>query len=267
MSLPLLLLACLLNSPAESPTPLEISTAAELPRTQAAEPTPERVGAAVADLRAAYAQKDLDLLVGALAANRVSASKVVALLAKGLDHKSPKIRQAALEALRFTPHTLALRKLHNLCKRNSKLCEDEQLGPLLYKAIGQHGQVSSIPFLTDKLLSVVNPDIIRARIFALGHIRDRKAIDALIELQRAAKPGVVARYARALRMSLMQVTGVDRGESAERWRSWWSDHKAKFEVPEHPPLLPNDLQRAWDSFWGLKRVEQRGQRREDRGGD
>ncbi|MFT5285120.1 MAG: HEAT repeat protein [Planctomycetota bacterium] len=250
--------------PSRATTPLLEFVAQE---SETEEITPQQIETAITNLRAAYAQKDESVLIEALAANRFPDSKVVALLSKGLGSKVQAVRQAALEALRWTPHKHSLRALHKECKRNSKLRSDEVLGPLLFKAIGQHGDSSSIPLLADQLYSVENRDIVRARILALGHIRDRKAVEALIDLQRAGKPGDFARAARNFRISLARLTSVDRGESAERWRTWWSDNKAKFEIPEKPPLLPKDLQRTWDSFWGVDIYQKRVDRREDRGND
>ena len=230
-------------------------------------PSREEIDKAVAALRAAFAQKDPELRITALNDHRIPAPEVVAFQAQGLRSKDLKIKQAALEALRFTDHEDALRLLHKECKRNSTLRSHEQLGPLLFKAIGQHGDPSSISLLRDNLYADQSREFVRARLFGLANIRHRKALETLIELLRGAKVKIVKRYSRDLRLCLMQLTGVDRGESPDRWREWWSENKRSFELPEKPPLMPLDLQRSWDSYWGIRRARPRGERREDRGGD
>jgi len=230
-------------------------------------PSRKEIDEAVAALRAAFAQKDPELRITALNDHRVPAPEIVSFQAQGLRSKDLKIKQAALEALRFTDHKDALRLLHKECKRNSSLRTHEQLGPLLFKAIGQHADPSSITLLRDKIYSGQSRELVRARLFGLANIRDRKSLETLIELLRGAKIEVVKRYGRDLRLCLMQLTGVDRGESPDRWREWWSENKRGFELPEKAPLMPLELQRAWDSYWGIRRAMPRGDRREDRGGD
>ena len=177
------------------------------------------------------------------------------------------LRRAALEALRFTDHKSALLLLHKECKRNSALRGDEQLGPLLFRAIGQHSNPSSIELLQNKLYSETSRNIVRARLYSIANIRDTKALETLFAIQRSAKGTAVKKYAREMRLCLIQLTGVDRGESPDRWREWWKENHRDFEVPEKAPLMPRELQRAWDSYWGIERVMPRGDRREDRGGD
>ena len=244
------------------------ATAAAIAQEERIEaPSQEEIDEAVTALRAAFAQKDPELRITALNDHRVPVPEVVAFQAQGLRSKDLKIKQAALDALRFTDHEDALRLLHKECKRSSSLRKHELLGPLLFKAIGQHGDPSSLSLLSDKIYAERSREFVRARLFGIANIRDRKALETLIELLRGERIEVVKRYSRDLRLSLMQLTGVDRGESPDRWREWWSENKRDFELPEKPPLMPLDLQRSWDAFWGIRRAMPRGERREDRGGD
>jgi HEAT repeat protein len=258
-------LACLLAAAALPAAPARSAPTTVRPEEDG--PSRATVEAAVKALRAAFASRDPEVRIAALEEHRVPDREVVALLARGLRDDESRVRRAALEALRWTPHSDALRALHRVQKRDTELRSDEQLGPALYRAIGQHADPASIDLLEERIYSETNRAIVRARLWAIGNIRDREALESLIALLRAAKPETVKKYVRDLRVALIQLTGVDQGEVPARWLDWWSDHRRDFEMAEEPPLMPIDLQRRWDSFWGIRRVLPREERREDRGGE
>lgn len=230
-------------------------------------PTPEEIAAALTEVRAAFANDDKSVRVEVLTRQRLPAPEVIELVARGLDDREAEVKQAALESLRWTEHAKALEILHRTCRRDKKLRRHGDLGPLLYKAIGQHGSPTSMELLEDKLFTDPLPQNIRTRLLALGRIRVPEAIEVLLDIERSARPGVTGPYRGELRMSLMQLSGIDRGVAFERWRAWWKDSKKDFEMAPKPPQLRRDEQRQWEDFWGLDRTSPRSTRREDRGSD
>ncbi len=77
----------------------------------------------------------------------------------------------------------------------------------------------------------------------------------------------LAKVMSDVRLSLMRLTGVDRGVSPEEWQRWRRDAPRDFEVAEVAPRLPDMEQNMWNAFWGLERVGEGDRRRERRGQD
>ena len=230
--------------------------------------TREEIDAALTDMRAAFATKDDEQIEAALIRQRLPDPSLIKLVAKGLKSKNPRVKQASLESLRWTPHKDALEVLHRTLRRDKVLRRDRELAPVLFKAIGQHGNPKSIELLVDDIFErEEDRGITNARLLALGWIRDNESIDELIELMVETKPVTLAPFMRAFRASLIQLTQKDHGLSVERWRDWWKDSERKFEIAERPPLMDRELQDWWDRFWGIDRPDRRGERREDRGKD
>jgi hypothetical protein len=229
-------------------------------------PDPKAIAAAaVAELDAAFLKGKTPERIGAIEkAARIADAGVVQRVAKGLDDADPKVQSAAIEALRVTDHADALAALHSTAKTNKKLRKDPELHAKLLKAIGQHGSVSSLPVLADGGLGGENA-VVDARILGLANIRSKRSLEELVNLMRVADRGRVEQFMPCFRLALMRLTGADQGTSIDKWIAWWNENKKDFAVAEEPPLLPADLQRRWDSFWGNPLDYTRGAKRGDRG--
>ena len=74
---------------------------------------------------------------------------VVALVARGLTDPDDEVRLTAIDTLGWLPRPDALKRLHRLYRRDTKLREDEVLFSRLLQAIGRHGDRSSLEVLKD----------------------------------------------------------------------------------------------------------------------
>ena len=193
--------------------------------------------------------------------------KVIKEVASGLRDRDDAIKTATIEALRFMQHPSALDALHNTLKRDKKLRKNAELHAALIRAVGQHGSPESIDLLVDNLFAGDDYGVIRARIAALGNVRDKQAVDALFRLMKSGGRRRVQPFMKSLRLSLMVLTGADQGESQDLWHSWWNNNKKTLEVAQKEPRLPAKDQRDWDRFWGRERTYQRNKKRGERGQD
>ena len=229
-------------------------------------PKPEQVAAAVTKLQEAFARGTPEKRIEALdGARDIPHEDVVREAARGLRDSEVTVRAAAIECLRFQQHPDALKALHDLYRRDKKLRKDEEMLPKLLKAIGQHQSPSSIPVFTEQGLDGVH-DAVVTRILALGNVRTRASLDALVDMLRAADRERVQGFMHSFQLALARLTGVDQGISQDAWMSWWNDNKKTIEVPKTPPKLPEEMQRRWDSFWGNELRYERAPKRGDRGG-
>lgn len=231
-------------------------------------PDPARVEAAVKALREASKSRDADeLAITIQASSGVLDAKVIGLIAKGLNHKAESVQSAALYALRFMDHPASVKALHNLVKRDRKLHKYPERYENVLRAIGQHGDVASIPILLDKFFTVQDNRVIKARIYSLGNIRSPEAVEAIFGVMKSGDRKRVQNYMREIRISLMTLTGVDQGTSQDLWIKWWNDNKRKLAVAPKAPRLPEAVKRRWDSFWGYRRTYDRSKKRGERGND
>jgi HEAT repeat protein len=197
---------------------------------------------------------------------RFADSDVVKQVTRAVKDRDVGVRQAAIGALRWNEHPDALRELNKLAK-DKKLIEDQTIGPLLMKAAAWKGDPSSVDALSSKVFSTRYYQIVEARILGLGMIRDASAVEALIDLLKKVRPNDADRYMDDFRLSLVLLTGVDHGKDPRAWQDWWTKNRRGFEVAAEPPELPRVMQVRWDDYWGIRRKEKRGERREDRGSD
>jgi len=231
-------------------------------------PSEAEVTAAVERLETAFEKGKSPERISAI---RESASVldpgVVDWIDRGLRDRDPEVQAAAIEALRFMDFPAALDALHACYKRDRKLVKHEELGGALLKAIGQHGSPSSIPILSDDPFSTQNHKAIQARILGLGNIRDEQSVEELMGLMKKVGRQKAQPYMGEFRLALMHLTGVDQGKSLDLWIKWWNGAKKDLELPAQPPLLPKQEQMRWDYYWGIERINERDERRRDRGDD
>jgi hypothetical protein len=234
-------------------------------------PTVEVVAEVRAELEAALRSGVQASLEAALArAQEVPHGDVVKQVLRALEDERVPVRIAAVQALRWIRIPDSLSALHKLAKDKKRMKEPE-LGAAILRAIGQHADSSSVAILAREPFEPQRGDCIKARIYALGRIRTREALEAVMAMvatiPRGNYPRPIVAHMKETRLVLALLTGVDQGEAPEPWEVWWREHRKGFVPSTEPPELPRELQSQWDGYWGLERAWGRGGRREDRGND
>lgn len=97
--------------------------------------------------------------------------------------------------------------------------------------LGAFGDKRAVHALESDLWKTKTEYVIFARIGALGKIRDRSAIDALLDLTYIAPAAVLAPYAAAIAKALHELTDQGFGTDRDAWKKWWREHKETFEFP------------------------------------
>lgn len=235
-----------------------------------AAPTAAEVERVRTELQEALRSKDQKALEAALAAAQdVPHVELVKLAQKALEDERSAVRLAALQTLRWIALPEALAVLHKQA-RDKKRLKDPELGPAILRAIGQHADPSSVEVLAREPFDPPGP-CVKARLYSLARIRTRASLEALLAmlgtLPQGNHPRPIAAHMKDARLALAVLTGVDQGEAPEPWEAWWRDNKKDFQVAAEPPQLPRELEQQWNSYWGLARMQGRGDRREDRGQD
>lgn len=251
---------------------LAASPAALQAETDWEEPDAEVVEAALADLEEAFDDKELTPDGRALAVQRngdVDHPDVIEVFADLLkDSEEMEVREACVEALRYLRHPDALESLHKRWKKDKKKWKKETaFAATVIRAIAQHADPESVELIADDMFSIGGREVAKAKILGLGHIRSYDSVDELMSVMKAGKRSHIQSLMTDFRMSLMVLTGVDNGESQDEWIDWWSDNKKDLEIRAEPHLLPKKEQYQWDRYWGYDRMDDRGQKREDRGDD
>lgn len=200
-------------------------------------------------------------------AAQVADAALVERLARAAREKEPELARAALEGLRYSPHPESVKALNELARREARLQRDPDLGFVLWRAIGQHGDATSIDVLADDLWSSTAAPVLQARVLALGRVRATASVERLCAAMKSAGATKVEPWMDTFRVALLVLTGVDQGASSEAWLRWWATERARFQVTAQPAPLPKSLQYAWDAYWGEARGKERPTRRADRGRD
>ena len=235
-------------------------------------PSDEKIEATLADLKEAYENGEIVTIANALErASQVPDKKVVKAVSRALKDKRPEVRSAALSSYFYLDHPDALATLHKLAK-DRKWMKDRDTAAATLRAIGHHGDPSSLKVLTKGHDQTPDHAPMRARVFGLGNIRDKGSVDALIELMslgaRNGNPRANRRYAyldKDFRLSLILLTGVDQGTNPELWAKWWRKNKKDFQMSAKPAPLPKSLRYQWNRYWGRDMGYARDKQREDRG--
>jgi len=229
-------------------------------------PDPKAVERAVERVEEALEAGDADGAVAAIGeASEVVDAAVVAAIARGMRSRDREVREAVVGALRWMDHPDALGVLHRTLERDRALRKDAELAAAVVKAIGQHANASSIPFLAEGAFKTPEREAIRARILGLGRIRDVAAVEALMRMMKTTPQRDVDRHMEDFRLALLVLTGTDQGPTSRRWLEWWDDERDGFRVTEELPSLPREVERKWNQYWGLEHGYGRAPRREDRG--
>ncbi len=176
--------------------------------------------------------------------------------AKGLKIKKEAVQMAAIEALRFNTDPTSLDYLLKLPKDKSIHGNVKTAEAYAY-ALGQKGDRKAIPALQDDLVgtSKTPTQIIKAKVLALGHIRHKDSVEALLDYTKTTvaggrRGGVRKKVSREVHGSLVVLTGTDQGDMLQSWEDWWYDHRSKLKIAkEEWPLENARDQRAWDKLW------------------
>jgi hypothetical protein len=197
--------------------------------------------------------------------------RVIDWVAKGLVDKDAAVVSAAVDALGHMKHPSSLDALTGFRKREKKrLDDDETLLPQLFKAIGRHGSPSTIEIFQDGPFDQRTYAAAQARIMALGNIRTREALEALIDMSKLIGVRRADGMRNDFRVALAQLAGKDLGPDSTEWQRWWQEHKKSFEVAKQAPKLDGLLQLQWQRYWGLGEKGEGGEEsrgRRGRGGE
>jgi HEAT repeat protein len=230
------------DPPAEEPAPeAEVSQEAE-------ELTPEQARAL---LEAAVKSKQLDLIFAAIdETGRIADEKIVKELGELLKHKDGEVRLLCLKALRYNQHEDSLDVLLKH-KKNKAILEDEIAAEEYYYALGQKGDKKALKVLTDGLSKTNRGDkVTRARILALGRIRETESVEALIDVMVSGSLRRRHPQLTEIHTSLSVLTGADVEMNQDAWIAWWNDNKKSLKLTEQEQELGTRKGRAaWMTVW------------------
>jgi HEAT repeat protein len=241
-------------------TPAEQAGASRTPITVVEKPTPEQVAAAVAELEAAFKGKDDEEVIAAALQRHAGLhdKKVLHEVARGLASPNRRVRWITIDALGWSRYGPALKQLHRVVARERDLSDrDEALFAHLLKAIGRHGDKSSLEVLANNPLKDLTYASGQARILGLARIREKKSIEELIGAMKLAgdrprrRGGTesVPRFLTEMQLAMAVLTGQDKGRSKDAWIDWWRDNEKSFKMSPVPPTISRALRAIWEDYW------------------
>jgi HEAT repeat protein len=236
-------------------------------------PSPEEIKAAAAACKEGLKAKEpADRIAAVQAAAKVDANAVADEISPAMKDKDETVAAAAMKALGGMSCDESLKELHRVVKNaDKKLQDNAKLYATLLRSVGQHGDKSSVDVLAEDVTKNLDAEVVRARVYGLGNIRDRSAVEKLMDLTNLGNPtpGEDSPFMPDVRVALARLTGTDQTTNKSRWQEWWNKNKKDFKVAEKPPELPPELQRQWDEYWagtGIKPAEKKSEGGGDSGG-
>ncbi len=118
-----------------------------------------------------------------------------------------------------------------LCEAMDANREMPEAMAVICGVLGAFGDKRAVHALESDLWKTKTGDVIDARIAALGKIRDKSAIDALLELTCIAPAAALAPYALPIAKALHDLTDQNFGTDRDAWKKWWREHKETFVFP------------------------------------
>jgi hypothetical protein len=234
--LALLVLACPLSTP-------QADTLSEKKERQV-----EQLEAALA------ANKPTDIVRTLRSAAKIDHPRVREAIAISLNSKNVGIQSASLEALRFQPNAEALASLHKMFTRKKVLLENPPLVAQLLRATGHRADMSSLAPLSAGGFRQDSDDVLRARIFAIGNLQGRDAINALLVGMNSTPDRQRLLHMDEFRLALVKLTGADWGMDYEAWTDWWRENQGDVTLPKPDAPLPRYIERDWEAYWGSTSV-------------
>lgn len=249
-------------------------------------PPPEAVVEEISPAEAAKAIKDAlkgkddAVIVATLETVGLVPSKLVTKeIAKGLKSKSQDVVLAALLALRYNTDPSALDALLK-AKSYKDLLKNTKTAEAYAYALGQKADKKCLKILTDGLIgtSQLANEVLKAKVSALGRIRHKDAVEAIIDFTKTTVAGGRARgglrnMMKEAERSLVLLTGADVGSKTSDWQEWWYDSKGSFKMSQDEWPLDARTQRQWDTLWLTPKEKEeaeksaRNRRDENRKGD
>jgi hypothetical protein len=224
-------------------------------------PADEREAAAALDERAEAAAKALEKglkskdpgerRTAVLAASDIPHAKVAKALGKAAGDKDMSVRIAAFDALGTLGQEDALEALHRVARKAKQMKDEPAALAALYRAIGRHGAKDSIDVLLDDPWLTMDDTVVKARVYALGNVREVESVEGLFSLMNLARPlpGEDAPFMPHFRVALARLTGTDQTTNKSLWQDWWREHEQGFAVSPEAAPMPAELQQPWDEFW------------------
>ncbi len=154
--------------------------------------------------------------------------RVAKALCPALGSKDPMVRKAAAEALRAQADKSATGALVAALAANEDLSD---VAVAIIEALGETRDPRAVPCLTKDLYRPGQPEITTAKITALGKIKDKACIQALIDFMQRWGGGA-REHGKAIRDALLALTGKDFGNDRDAWKGWWERTKNWFKFPE-----------------------------------
>ena len=250
---------------------------ADQPEVVVEEISPQEAAKAMKD---ALKGKDDAVIVATLETVGMVPSKLVTKeVAKALKYKSQDVVLAALLALRHNPDKSALDALLK-AKSNKELLKNTKTAEAYAYALGQKADKKCLKILTDGLVgtSQLGSEVLKAKVSALGRIRHKDAVEAIIDFSKTTVAGGRARgglrnMMKEAERSLIVLTGADVGSKTSDWQEWWYDSKSSLKISEQEWPLDGRAQRQWDTLWMTPKEKEeaaksaRNRRDENREGD
>ncbi|PCJ54142.1 MAG: hypothetical protein COA70_05765 [Planctomycetota bacterium] len=251
--------------------------ASEAPEVVIEEISAEEAAAAI---KQALKGKDDAVIVATLETVGLIPSKLVTKeTAKALKSKSQDVVLAGLQALRYNTDKSSLDLLLK-AKAYKQITKDPKAAEAYAYALGQKADKKCLKILTDGLVgtSSLSSEVLKAKVSAIGRIRHKDAVEAIIDFTKTTGRGGRARggvrnMMKEAERSLMVLTGADVGSSTADWQEWWYDSKGSFKMSQQEWPLDGRAQRQWDTLWMTPKEKEeaaksaRNQRDKNREGD
>lgn len=211
---------------------------------------------AAAQIRDALKSKEEIVMIAALEMLGTIPSKLITKeVAKGLKIKKEPVQLAAIQALRYNTDPSALDALLKARKEKTIHANVKTAEAYAY-ALGQKGDAKAIPALQDNLVgtSKTPSQVLKAKVLALGHIRHKDSVEAILDYEKTTiaggRGGVRRKMRRESRGSLAVLTGTDQGDKLQAWQDWWYDQRKSFKMSEEEGELESPReQKTWNKLW------------------
>jgi len=229
------------------------------PFTRVESPSNGQVEEAVDAIKAAFKSKEEGAKIEAIETYAgLIDSRVVRAIARGLRDRSERVQIQTADMLGWQKHPEGLKQLHRFFRRKSDIHKHELVYAHTLKAIGRHGDKSSIQVLSKSPFKGLTLATGEARIYGIGNIRHKDAVEALIKGMRLAGGqggrgrrmwNGEQRFMKVFRVSLASLTGADEGISMEGWQHWYRKNKKNIAVAQQRAEMKGELKAMWEEYW------------------
>jgi HEAT repeats len=145
----------------------------------------------------------------------------------GLRDRTPAVRAAAAEALGVMKRANVVPALLVAMKKNE---QEQEVYQRLIQSLGEIGDPRAVPALSkgwwNQRTGERGVTMARAKIRALGNIRHRESVDALVDAFYMTKDETIAQLAADLILAMQKLTGQDFGGDRKAWKDWWKRNRS-----------------------------------------